>query len=121
MIHKAKSLIKSLQFAISGLINIFKTQRNARIIFILGIAAVLLGVYLKITAIEFLIIILTVGLVFMAEIFNTMVEETHNLFRKEFDPEIKRIKDMAAGAVLVSSIISLAVAYFIFAKRLFCF
>lgn len=116
-----KPLIKSFQFAVNGLVIIFKTQRNARIIFISGIFAIVLGAYLKIAAVEFLIIILTIGLVFMAEIFNTMVEATHNLFSEAFDLEIKRIKDMAAGAVLISAIISLVVAYFIFARRLFCF
>lgn len=117
MIHKARSLIKSLTFAVRGLITIIKTERNARIIFILGAIAIILGVYLKISTLEFLIIILTIGIVFMAEIFNTMVEETHNMFSEEFDPKIKMIKDMAAGAVLVSAIISLVVGYLIFVKR----
>ena len=116
-LEKIKPLIKSFRFAVGGLINIFKTQRNARIIFGFGAIAIILGIYLKISTLEFLIIVLTIGLVFMAEIFNTMVEETHNLFTGEFDPEIKIIKDMAAGAVLVSAIISLAVGYFIFIKR----
>ncbi|MBM3247892.1 MAG: diacylglycerol kinase family protein [Candidatus Omnitrophica bacterium] len=118
MIHKAKTFIKSFKFAASGLINILKTERNARIIFILGAIAIILGIHFKISTTEFLIIILTIGMVFMAEIFNTMVEETHNLFSEEFDPKIKMIKDMAAGAVLVSAIISLVVGYFIFIKRL---
>lgn len=118
MIHRAKSLIKSLTFAVKGLINILKTERNARIIFILGAIAIILGIHFRISTVEFLIIILTVGLVFMAEIFNTMVEETHNLFSEEFDPGIQKIKDMAAGAVLVSSIISLIVGFFIFVRRI---
>lgn len=111
-------MIKSFNFAVSGLIDILKTQRNARIIFILGTVAIIMGIHFKISTAEFLIIILTIGMVFMAEIFNTMVEETHNLFSEEFDPKIKLIKDMAAGAVLVSAIISLVVGYFIFIKRL---
>jgi diacylglycerol kinase (ATP) len=119
MIRKFKPLVKSFRFAVSGLINIFKTQRNARVIFGLGAIAVILGIHLKISRIEFLIIILTVGLVFISEIFNTIVEETHNFFTREFHPKIKMVKDMAAGAVLVSAIISLVVAYFIFVRRIF--
>lgn len=118
MIRKIRPLIKSFRFAVSGLIDILKTQRNARIIFILGAIAIILGIHFKISTVEFMIIILTIGMVFMAEIFNTMVEETHNLFSEDFDPKIKMIKDMAAGAVLVSAIISLVVGYFIFIKRL---
>ncbi|MBM3252399.1 MAG: diacylglycerol kinase family protein [Candidatus Omnitrophica bacterium] len=121
MIKKVKSLIKSFQFAINGLIIILKTQRNAKIIFGLGLLAIILGIYLRIPNSEFLIIILTVGLVFIAEIFNTLVEETQNIFSKKAHPQVKMIKDMAAGAVLIAAIISLAVGYFIFVKRFFCF
>jgi len=116
-----KPLIKSFQFAVSGLVIIFKTQRNARIIFILGAVAIFLGALFEISTLEFLIIILTVGIVFMAEIFNTMIEETHNLFSREAQPKVKMIKDMAAGAVLVSAIISLIVGCLIFLKNLLYF
>jgi diacylglycerol kinase len=119
MIKKVKSLIKSFQFAVNGLVVIFKTQRNAKIIFALGLLAIILGVYLRIPNSEFLIIILTVGLVFVAEIFNTLVEETQNLFSKKVHPKVKLIKDMAAGAVLVASIISLIVGALIFLKYIF--
>ena len=85
---------------------------------IIGVCAIFAGILLKISLIEMLIVVLTVGLVFTSEIFNSMVEETINLITDEHLDEIRLIKDMAAGAVLVSSIISLVVGYFIFIRRL---
>ena len=65
-------------------------------IFFFAILAVFLGIYLKVPTIEMLILLLTIGIVFVSEIFNTMVEDITNLItNKEFHPAVKVIKDMA--------------------------
>ena len=116
-----QNLISSFFSAYRGLLSIFKTQKNVRIIFACGILAILLGIYLKVTILEILILLLTIGLVCVVEIFNTMVEEVINLITNRYDQRIKLIKDISVGAVLIASIISLMVGYFIFIRRLLNF
>ncbi len=63
--------------------------------------------------------ILTIGLVFVTEVFNSMTEEILNIISPEFNPKAKLIKDTSAAAVLVASLTALFVGYFVFAKKLF--
>ncbi|MBL7198483.1 MAG: diacylglycerol kinase family protein [Candidatus Omnitrophica bacterium] len=119
--RRHRNLISSFFSACRGLMSILKIQKNVRIIFACGILAILLGIYLKVTILEILILLLTIGLVCVAEIFNTMVEEVINLITDRYDRRIKLIKDISAGAVLIASIISLIVGYFIFIRRLLIF
>jgi len=116
-----RNLINSFFSAIRGLIGILKTQRNVRIIFACGILAIILGICLKVTLTEMLILVLTIGIVCVAEIFNTMVEEITNLITDKYDPKIKSIKEISAGAVFIASIISLIVGCLIFIRRLLVF
>ena len=114
-----KRLTKSFLCALDGLVHILKSHHNARLIFFFAISAVILGVCLKVSIEEMLIVLLTIGMVFISEVFNTMVEDITNLITdKQFHPVVKVIKDMAAGAVLVASIISFIIGYFIFLKRI---
>lgn len=114
-----KGSLRSLKAALRGLVVIFKTQKNARLIAIIAIFVIATSLYFKISRIEFLIVLLTIGLVFLAEIFNTMVEETINLITEEYHIKIKLLKDMAAGAVWLACMIAIAVGYFVFIKRIF--
>ena len=113
------SLFQSFQFARRGLVYIIKTQRNARIIFIAGCATVLCGWYFQITAGEMLAVIIIVTVVFVAEIFNSMAEGILDIVSPRHDPAAQRIKDMAAGAVLVASVVSLIIGGLIFLTYIF--
>ncbi len=114
-----KGYFRSFKHAIRGLGSIFKTQRNARLIAVIAICVLIASAVFEITRLEFLIVLLTVGLVFVSEIFNTMVEETVNLITGEYHEKVKLLKDMAAAAVWLACLIALVVGYFIFIKRLF--
>lgn len=113
-----KGYFRSFKAALSGLVVILKTQMSARLIAVIAVCVLLAAAVFKISRIEFLIVLLTIGLVFVAEIFNTMVEETINLITGEYHAKVKLLKDMAAAAVWVACLISLAVGYFVFIKRL---
>ncbi len=113
-----KGYFRSLKHAIRGLGSIFKTQRNARLILVIAICVLAASQVFKISVFEFLIVLLTIGLVFVAEIFNTMVEETVNLITGEYHEKVKLLKDMAAAAVWLACLIASVVGYFIFIKRL---
>ena len=99
-----KRFFKGFNYAFSGIISAIKTEPNIIIEMIIGIIALLLGVYLKISPLEFVIVILTVGLVISMELINTSIEYTVDMAMPEVHPLAKSAKDVAAGAVLFASI-----------------
>jgi diacylglycerol kinase (ATP) len=119
--RKAHNLDESFKKAYSGLIYIFKTQRNARLIGLLAIFCISLGIYFGISLSELLLLIITIALVITTEVFNTLVEEVANLVTEETHPKIRLIKDISAGAVLISCIMSLIVGAIVFFPRIFSF
>ena len=118
---QSKNLAESFNFAIQGIIYVLFTQRNMRIHLLLGILVIILGVVMNVSRFELLILFLTVGLVISAEIMNTAVEEVVNLVTQRYHPIAERAKNVSAGSVLICSIISVFVAYFVFADRLMDF
>ena len=115
----SRNFLDSFLNSFIGLVEIFKTQRNARIILVAAIAVVIFGLVIHITLAEMAILILTIGLVLVSEVFNTMTEEILNIISPQYNHQARIIKDIAAGAVLVSCLVSLAVGILIFLKRIF--
>src|SRR3990172_457623 len=118
---KAFSLIariKSANHAWRGIGILIKTSHNAWGHIFIGLLAVYLGFILNISNTEWLFLIFTIGLVFIAEAFNTAIEIDINLTSPEFHPYARDTKDVAAGAVLISVILSIIVALFIFAPKI---
>jgi len=118
-IFKFHGLIESFKIAIAGIFYLFLYHRNMRLIFMLGFAAVLLGIAFKLKGIELVILCITITLVFMAEIFNTAIEMLMNMITTKYHTRIKLVKDIAAGVVLITSLNSLAVGYMLFVRKLF--
>ena len=109
-------LFRSIVNAFLGLCFVLRYHYKARLIFILIIFVALFGLYLGISRLEMFILGVTIMMVFIVEIINTLVEQLANLITAEFNKKIKVIKDMAAGMVLLSLFFSLIVLYFIFVK-----
>lgn len=118
---KSRSLIASFNFAIQGILYAVKTQRNMRIHFVMGALVLILATLLSVDRLELLVLFLTVGLVITAEMLNTAMEEIVDLVTQKYHRLARHAKNVAAGAVLVTSIISLFVAYLIFVDRLLNF
>lgn len=118
-IFKFHGLIESFKLAALGIYYLFLYHRNMRIIFLLGITAFLLGVYLELKGIELVILCITITLVFMAEIFNTAIEMLMNMLTTKYHARIKLVKDIAAAVVLLTSLNSVAVGYTLFIRKLF--
>jgi len=77
------------------------------------------GLFLRINTVEWLIIIFCIGFVFTAEIFNSAIEVLTDLVSPEPNPKAGLTKDMAAGAVLISSITAAIIGLIIFVPKLF--
>ena len=93
---------ESVRFALSGLRYAVTTQRNVRIQLGIGACAVLLALVLRLPGYELALVLALTALVLCAELMNTALEMLVNhLAGTAFDPSVKRIKDLAAGSVLV--------------------
>jgi len=118
-IFKFRGFSNSVRIATLGIIYLFLYHRNMRIIFMTGVAAFLLGLYLHLTGIELVALCVTITLVFMAEIFNTAIELIIDMHTNKYHTLIKLVKDISAGVVLIASLNAIAVGYILFAKRIF--
>ena len=114
-----KSQLRSFGFAFKGLKWMMGTQHNAWIHLFAAVAAILFSIYFSISRIEWLFVILSIGLVFMAEMFNTAIEFLTDIVTPQFNEKAGKVKDIAAGAVLVAALIALIIWVVIFIPRFF--
>lgn len=100
--------------ALYGLFYTLRTQTNFKIQLVLALVMVNAGLYFQIQIFEWLVLILTIGLVLVTEVLNTAVEASIDLIVSDFNPIAKIVKDTAAGAVFVASVISVIIGLIIF-------
>jgi diacylglycerol kinase len=110
--------IASFKYAFSGLWYVLRTQRNARIHVCIAILAILMGIVLHLSTIEFAMIFVAITGVFIAEMFNTVLELCIDLASPDYHPLAKIAKDVAAGAVLLSAMLSIMIGLFVFVPHL---
>lgn len=96
-----------------------KSEPNNRIHIGLALLALAGGWIFHIETSEWLALILSIGLVLSAEAFNASLERLGDLVHKKHHPGIKAIKDISAGAVLITALVALAVALVIFVPRFY--
>ena len=113
-----RGFIKSAGFAFHGIKQFFTSERNGRIQAVIAVLVILAGILFPISMIEWLIVILFIALVLSMEMLNSALEKLSDKVNPDFDPEIKVIKDMAAGAVLWSSILALISGICIFIPKI---
>jgi len=113
-----KDRLKAFVYAFDGIKYAILTQHNFFIHITLTLIAIILGFLLKITNLEWITIIIVVGLVISAEIFNTALEELVNLVSPQKNKKAGIVKDLAAGAVLVLSIVALISGIIIFLPKI---
>lgn len=111
-------LIKGFLHAWHGVLYVFEHERNARIHLVFAIIAFCLGVALQVSDVELAAIFFAVILVFFAEVTNTAIEKTLDLIDAKEHPQIKLIKDMAAGAVLITAVAAATIGFVIFVPAL---
>jgi diacylglycerol kinase len=109
--------LKSFKFAFHGIYLVVRFENNTRIHLLATLAVMVLGFFLGLSLIEWAIILTQIGLVWTAEIFNTALEKLVDLISPEYNPKAGVIKDVAAGAVLVTSVISAIIGLLIFGRK----
>lgn len=116
--NKNASLLKSFRNALQGIIVLFRRERNFRIH--VGIAAIAcsLAAGLQFTLLQWLMLLLTIGFVMVAEAFNSAIEALVDLVEPKLHPLAGKAKDIAAGAVLIAAVISVIIGLSLFVPPL---
>ena len=116
---KNRDVISSLEFALTGIFTAFKEEKNMRSHVLSAIAAIIAGLIFRISATEWLFLLLSIFLVIAFEIMNSAVENVVDLASDyHFSMRAKNAKDMAAGAVLVVSGFAVITGLIIFLPKL---
>lgn len=116
--RELKRLSASFKFAMEGLLHVLKKERNMQIHLTIACIVLFLAYFFSVTKLEWIILLLCIGIVISLEALNTAIERTVDLCTKEFQPLAKQAKDAAAGAVFVFAIISVIIGVIIFIKPL---
>jgi diacylglycerol kinase len=100
--------------ACNGLKSVIRTERNFRIHLVIAFGVILAGLVFRLAIIKWLMIIFAIGLVLITEMLNTAIEKMLDYLKPDIHPSAKMIKDIAAGAVLVSAIIAAVIGLIVF-------
>ncbi len=114
-----RNLINSFRNAFRGFSLLFKYEYNLYIQLIFALLVIVAGFIFKISSIEWAIQTIVIGLVIFSELINTSIEKIMDFIYPEYSEKVKDIKDLSAGAVLFTVIISIAIACFIYIPKIF--
>ena len=110
--------LRSFKYAFAGLKTLFSEEHNARIHVFVAMAAIVLGFVLKISLNEWIALVIVMSLVFICELFNTSLEALADFVSPEKHPQIKKVKDLAAAAVLISALSALITGIILFIPKI---
>lgn len=113
-----KSRLRSFKYAFSGLSYLLAHEYNARIHSVAAVIVIILGFALKVDPVEWCILIIVTGLVFLTELINSSLEAIADVAEPRQNEKIRIAKDYSAAAVLISAIISVIAGGLIFIPRL---
>ena len=111
-------LHKTFSTAFKGIIYFFKTERNGKVQAVVAACTLLAAMYLQLSVTEWMLVLFCIAGVISLEMINAALEHLCNHVHKEYHPSIKIIKDVAAGAVLFFSIISIIAGLIIFIPKI---
>ncbi len=106
---RSRNIIESFRFAFSGLWYALRTQRNTRIHLTIAAMAIAMGLWLGLSLTEWAVVTLTIGFVLVSEMLNTVAETLVDLVSPGYHPLAGVIKDVTAGAVLLTAVVSVIV------------
>ena len=117
--RKRKKLRNSFKYAFQGIEEAWKTEQNLKIHFMIMALVIIAGFIFKISLMEWMVCLLLFAIVISLELINTAIETTVDIAMPEINEKAKYAKDIAAGAVLFSAIISVIIGLIIFVPKIF--
>ena len=109
-----KRLGSSFGYALAGFASAIQTETNWKIGLAESLVVILASWYLNISKYDWIVVIILIGLVLSAELFNSAIEKTVDLLTSDQHPGAKLVKDFSAGAVVIIIIASAIVGVMIF-------
>ena len=113
-----RNRLKSFGFAFNGLKILFKVEHNAQIHLLAAVLVCVAGFIFDIPKLDWIVIIIIIGLVFAMEIVNSAIERIADFISPERNEEIKKIKDLAAAAVFIMATTAVFVGMLIFLPKI---
>lgn len=113
-----KAFINRVKYALQGWFSFFRSETNGQIQLFIAVMVIVAGFALHVSITEWMILLSCIGVVVSLEMINSAIEKICNHVNPERHPVIGTIKDIAAGAVLWSAIISAIIGLLIFIPRL---
>jgi diacylglycerol kinase len=109
---------RSFRAALRGFGWLIVSERHFQLHLVAAVAAILLGLILGLTLVEWAVLVLTIGLVLVAEAINTAIEHTIDLTVRQIHPLARTAKDVGAAGVLIAAFISVLVGCLLFLPKL---
>jgi len=109
----------SLKHAFSGLAYVFRTQKNTRVYLVFTILVLAFAFFLNVSWLEWIILLLLIGLVWAAECINTAIETGIDLVTQDFHPIAKIAKDTSAAGVLMLALTAALIGLYIFGRHIY--
>ena len=114
-----KLRLKSFKYAFNGIKVLLKNEHNARIHLFAGVLVILLGILLRVSLVEWMLLTILIGVVFMTEIFNTIIEYMIDYISPTYRNQVKKIKDLGAAAVLIVAFSAVILGLMIFIPKIY--
>jgi diacylglycerol kinase len=111
-----KKFFRSFTYAFNGIRTSFADQLNLKVHFMIALLVIAAGFYFGISRSDWCVIVLTIALVIALEMMNSAIESVVDLVTTERKPLAGKVKDIAAGAVLFASVMSVIIGVIIFSK-----
>jgi diacylglycerol kinase (ATP) len=108
-VKRRKDVLTPFKVAINGVVYTFRTQRHMRFHLYAVLIVIVLGIFLGLRLRETMVLLFTISLVVVAEMFNSAIEATVDLVEPRYHPLAKFAKDISAGAVLITTILALVI------------
>ena len=117
---QSRSFQKSLMFALNGVRLAFRSQRNFRKHLVIAFLTITIAFFLRVSIVEFCIILFANTLVLVCEMFNSVIEFVIDAYYKNKWAKLAKLsKDIGAGAVLISASISAVISLLIYASKIY--
>lgn len=117
---KSQNFCDSLRNAASGVVYALASERNMKIHLVATLLVIAAGLFFGLNRVEWSVIILTVSAVWATELLNSSLEDLVDLISPQYDVRAGRVKNLSAGAVLVTALGAVLIGIMIFGPRVIC-
>lgn len=121
LMNAPNRLIRSIRSASRGIGIAFQEEQNFRIQACIGACSILLAFVLQISLIEWGMLVITMGAVLTAEIFNSVLERIVDAMKPRVSPLVRHMKDLSSAAVLILASSALVIGCLLFLPRIISF